>query len=62
MTDLRIGQVVSNFGVIAEVVGFHEITGDPILEADGIGKWIADPAKCRPAGFVMHRDGFVLFG
>lgn len=62
MTNLQIGQTVINFGVIAKVVGFHEITGAPILEAEGIGKWIADPAKCKPAGPMCHRDGFVLFG
>lgn len=63
MTNLTLGTTVENFGTIATVVGFHEITGDPILEAPGIGRWMADPAKCSPVpGPMKHRDGLVIFG
>ena len=60
MTNFTLGQQVINFGETATVVGFHEKTGDPILYAPGIGKWIADPGKCEPVkGAVIHRDGLV---
>lgn len=49
MKNFKIGQRVINFGINATVVGFHEKTGDPILYAPGIGKWIADPAKTEAA-------------
>ncbi len=65
MTDLHIGQQVINFGEKATVVDFHKITGDPILWAPGIGKWIADAAKCEPVkenGYWMHKDGLVAIG
>ena len=63
-----IGQPVTNFGVHATVVGFHPVTGWPILREDstlthiGCGEWMADPAKCEPATTpVIHRDGLVAF-
>ena len=63
MTRFIIGRQVKNFGVIATVIGFHSITGDLILEAAGIGKWIADPAKCEPAPApVRYKDGLVILG
>ena len=61
--SLAIGTRVTNFGQVATVVGFHEITGDPILQdVDGL-KWIADPAKCEilTEGW-MHKDGLVIIG
>ena len=62
MTNLTLGQQVINFGETATVVGFHEKTGDPILYAPGIGKWIADPAKCEPIqSAIIHRNGLVVF-
>ena len=62
MTNLTLGQQVINFGETATVVGFHEKTGDPILYAPGIGKWLAKAAKCEPAmELVAHRDGLVAF-
>ncbi len=65
MTNLCLGQTVINFGFTATVIGFHEITGDPILEdvRDG-SKWIADVAKCEPAGEAMlkHKSGLICFG
>jgi len=30
MTQLPIGALVTNFGVIAKVVGHHAFTGDPV--------------------------------
>ncbi len=63
MTNFYIGQQVINFGITATVVGFHKITGDLILEAPKIGKWIADPAKTKPApGGWLHKDGLIAFG
>ena len=67
--QLRIGQTVRNFGVIAKVDRFHEITGDPILRFlynDG-SYWVADAAKCepideKPAEVYMHKDGLIAFG
>lgn len=64
MTNLFIGQTVTNFGFTATVIGFHELTGDPILQDihDG-AKWIADPNKCEPAGTptLQHKAGLVCF-
>ena len=63
MTNLTIGQQVTNFGITATVVEFHPINGHPILFAEGIGKWVADPAKCQLATVpFMHRDGLVALG
>lgn len=66
-TKLHTGQTVLNFGVIAKVEGFHEITGDPILRplwADGT-RWIADAAKCQPLEETSqdwrHKDGLLSF-
>ena len=63
MTNFTIGSQVTNFGITATVTGRHEATGGLILEAPGIGKWIADPAKCRPVrGQEAHKTGLVIFG
>ena len=65
MTNLTIGQQVTNFGITATVVDFHKITGDPILWAPGVGKWLADAAKCEPAAkpaYWQHKDGLVAIG
>ena len=63
MTNFTLGTLVTNFGITATVVGFHEEVHDLILEAPGIGRWIADPAKCTLAeGPVMHRDGLIAIG
>jgi hypothetical protein len=64
--QLRLNQTVRNLGILAKVVGFHEITGDPILCLlwnDG-GRWLADAAKCEPVGdetaeTLRHKDGLV---
>ena len=62
MTNLTLGQQVINFGETATVVGFHEKTGDPILFAPGIGKWMAKASKCEPPKYTfIHRDGLVAF-
>lgn len=62
MTNLTLGQQVINFGETATVVGFHEKTGDPILYAPGIGKWMAKAAKCEPVkDTFIHRDSWVAF-
>ncbi|MBT9173149.1 MAG: hypothetical protein DDT21_01539 [Syntrophomonadaceae bacterium] len=68
--QLQLGQTVSNFGIIAKVVGFHEATGDPILQAHdircGAERWLADAAKCEPlaeAGTILgYKGGLVCFG
>lgn len=60
---LSIGQTVTNFGQKATVIGFHPITGDPILrDAAGV-KWLADATKCTPVETtaVRHKDGLVVF-
>lgn len=48
MNELRIGQIVENFGIKAEVIGFHKITNDPILLDKSGWKWIADASLCKP--------------
>lgn len=66
--QLHIGQTVSNFGQLAKVAGFHEVTGDPILQPlwnDG-NTWLADAAKCEPLDetgeALRHKNGLVSFG
>ncbi len=65
---LRIGQTVRNFGHLAKVDGFHEITGDPILRHfynDGT-RWIADVTKCEPVEenerSWQHQSGLISLG
>lgn len=65
---LRLGQTVRNFGILAKVAGFHEVTGDPILRPfynDGT-RWIASAANCEPVDgeseTLTHKDGAVCFG
>ena len=65
MTNLFLGQTVTNFVFTATVIGFHEITGDPILQDIHDGrKWLADPAKCEPAEETMlkHKSGLICLG
>lgn len=49
MENFKIGQKVINCGITATVVGYHRVTGDLILEAPEIGRWLADPAKTEAA-------------
>ena len=70
MNQLPIGTLVTNFGVIAKVVGHHAITGDPILRAHDIRmggeQWLASAALCEPLGepaaALCHTDGLVGLG
>jgi hypothetical protein len=69
--QLFIGQTVRNFGILAKVDGFHEITGDPLLrgiKSNGKlerGGWLANAELCEPVddglstGVWMHKDGLV---
>jgi hypothetical protein len=67
--QLYLNQTVRNLGILAKVIGFHEITGDPILCSiwnDGT-KWIANAAMCepvdeKPAEAWRHKDGLVSLG
>jgi len=46
----KIGDIVSNFGYIAEVVDFHPETGDLILREQGKKrgkKWLATHENCE---------------
>lgn len=65
MTNLHLGQTVRNFGFTATVIGFHKITGDPILQDihDG-SKWLAEAAKCEQVGetVLKHKNGLICFG
>ena len=47
MENFKIGQKVINYGITATVVGYHKVTGDLVLEAPEIGRWLADPAKTK---------------
>jgi len=65
MKNPHLGQIVHNFGFTATVIGFHKITGDPVLQDINDGnKWIAEAAKCEPAGETMlkHKHGLICFG
>lgn len=64
--QLHLNQTVRNLGILAKVVAFHQITGDPILRPiwnDGT-TWFADAAKCEavdetPAATYRHKDGLI---
>ena len=65
--QLRVGQTVRNFGILAKVTGFHAITGDPILRPlwnDGTS-WVAKAGLCEPVEEhptgLIHREGLVCF-
>jgi hypothetical protein len=66
MNQLQIGAAVRNFGQVAKVVGFHEITGDPILQGFSGERWLADPALCEPIEAapapLRHKDGLLCLG
>jgi len=65
---LHLNQTVRNHGILAKIVGFHEVTGDPILRPlwnDGT-KWLASAAMCEPvdinpAEVSQHKNGLVNF-
>ena len=48
-SNLVLNQVVTNFGIVAKVTGFHYYTGDPILTDDLGASWVADEKFCHPA-------------
>ncbi len=64
--QLHLNQTVRNLGVLAKIIGFHEVTGDPILRPlwnDGT-KWLASAAMCEPADvnpakISRHKSGFI---
>ena len=63
MNTLTIGTKVRNLGELATVVGFHEVTGDPILQGLDGSRWIAKPDLCEVlTDGWMHRDGLVMMG
>jgi len=49
MANFTIGTIVINFGIKAEVIGFHKGSESLVLFSEGIGKWVADPGKCQKA-------------
>jgi len=63
--ELKKGQTVRNFGVLAKVDGFHEVTGDPILRPlwDDGERWLATAAECEvvsdTAEILRHKDGLL---
>jgi hypothetical protein len=68
-SPLRLNQIVRNMGILARVIGFHEVTGDPILRPlwnDG-ACWLAAAAQCEPleragSACLRHKDGLAIFG
>jgi len=62
---LKKGQTVRNFGVLAKVDGFHEVTGDPILRPLwGNGEWwLATAAECEVVSdtteILRYKDGLL---
>jgi hypothetical protein len=66
--QLCLNQTVRNFGILAKVAAFHEITGDPILRLlwDDGSRWLADAANCEPveetAETLRHKNGLVSLG
>ncbi|MGI6497551.1 MAG: hypothetical protein ACOX0U_01685 [Oscillospiraceae bacterium] len=64
--QLHLNQTVRNLGILAKIIGFHEITGEPILRPfwnDGT-KWLASATMCEPvdenpAEVWRHKNGLV---
>ena len=63
---LQLNQTVRNHGILAKIVGFHEVTGDPILRSfwNDDTKWLASAAMCEPvdinpAEVSRHKNGLV---
>ena len=70
-SNFKIGSFVRNLDLyIARIVGFHEITGDFILQGYSHGmngtRWIADHTTCEligePDAPLRHKDGLVSIG
>jgi hypothetical protein len=65
--QLRIGQTVRTFGILAKVDAFHEITGDPILRFfwNNGTRWLSKAELCEPVEYtsetICHKDGLVSF-
>lgn len=54
--EMYIGQPVENLGETAVVVGFHHVTGDPILrDLDNRYRWVADAANCTPWAYAPEK-------
>jgi hypothetical protein len=66
MNQLQIGDAVRNFGQVAKVADFHEITGDPILQGFSGERWLANAALCEPIeaapAQLQHKDGLLCLG
>ena len=69
MKSFKIGSLITNFGMIAEVLEILEdgsliVKEVSTLDHTGCGKWRANPAFCEPYGeqTLRHKDGFVTFG
>lgn len=67
-STFTIGSLVTNFGVIAEVLENDPLRGVLLKEVStlthqGCGMWYADPAKCEPYGShrYAYADGLVVF-
>lgn len=52
-TPLNAGDTIANFGTIATIVQYPYVDSwgtshvdSALVEADGVGRWIADPSKC----------------
>lgn len=67
--QLQLNQTVKNLGILAKIVGFHKITGDPILRPfwnDGT-RWLATAALCQVVDEHTvetqgHKNGLVNLG
>ena len=61
-TMVQIGDTVINLNTKGVVIGFHEKTGDPILESGEGMRWVADEEKCEILREgTRHRDGLITF-
>jgi hypothetical protein len=65
-TMLTLGTYVRNFGQIAKVVAYHEVSGDYVLQGTDGKRWLADPHKCEsaevPQYAYCHKEGLVSLG
>lgn len=69
MTNFTIGSLVTNFGVIAEILEIDPLRGILLREVSTLanrscGKWYANPEYCEPYGkqYTVRQDGLVAIG
>ena len=72
LNTLHLGDLVENFGATAIVIGFHEITKQPLLRFWSLAnprrceRWYANAEQCKlvhePETRMIHKSGLIEIG